>query len=265
MFLPLAPSLFFTSCSSTPISGEEERDNLQLAGCCGRKLAFSGLGRKAEKEKHLFCPQVLSRNALLCFRLPLLCPFKKGAPFFLFSRYDAQQCCKKRWAKVRRSSSQKEILQHAHIVLLWREKNGRGKSGGRWINLVFSSPSMGQKKVSRGGGKGRRKEGLSFPSLSPSTFSQSFFFPSFLLFSLSLLFSGGEKREKRSSTVTLLYSSVGQGEEERERRGGSTGEADLDNVTLAIVRDSFIYLPPYRSTMFLSPFSLFTVCDPEWE
>ncbi len=205
MFLPLAPSLFFYPVFFNPYLGGKKRREIiyNSRDAVGGNLPFPARGGRAEKEKHLFCPQVLSRNALLCFRLPLLCPFKKGAPFSSLAGMTPDNAAKKRWAKARRSSSQKRNLAaRAHCAAL--EGGKVGEDGSTWFSLLL----QWGKKVSRGGGKGRRKEGLSFPSLPPSTFSQSFFFPFFFFsFLFPYFFREGEK-EKREAALSLYCTVV---------------------------------------------------------
>ena len=136
------------------------------------------------------------------------------------------------------------------------------REGKRWINLVSLSLSLSLfLSLSSMGQKSEQRE-LSFPSL-PSPFSQSFFSLSFFLSPTFFREKGGKEEKLRGTART------GEGSPLLLVLGGGDRAADLDNVTLAIVRDSFIYLPPllpspsYRSTMFLSPFlasALFLQC-----
>ncbi len=119
-------------------------------------------------------------------------PIQKRRSLFLFSRYDAQQCCKKKGGQRQDGVAPKKKFSCTRTLCCF----GGRKSGGRWINLVFSSPSMGQK--SEQGRKGEKEGGARFslapsfhvfPELLLSLFSSFFLFPYF--------FGRGKKRKEK--------------------------------------------------------------------
>ncbi len=155
MFLPLAPSLFSPACSSTPTSGEEEeRDNLQLAGCCGRKLAFSGSGggRKEGRKRSIFFVRKFYREMLFSASAFLSSAHsKKELPFSSLAGMTPNNAAKKKVGKGKTEwLPKRNSPARAHCAALEREKKvgeGRegkvGEDGSTWFSLLLQ---WGKKK-----------------------------------------------------------------------------------------------------------------------